>query len=99
MSRPYLYHYVDTFSRSHKLSQAITRKELDKLGFKVSSPATAWEHFGVNADTLVVVTNVPLTSSKTYVHVVATSNTDAPAKNWAAATMKALKKSKLVLID
>jgi hypothetical protein len=99
MSRPYLYHYTNAFSRSHELSQAIARKELDKAGFEIASKPAAWEHFAVNADTIVVVTNVPLSSSKTYVHVLATSNTDAPAKKWSAQIMEAIKKSKMVLID
>ena len=46
-----------------------------------------------------VVTNVPLSASKTYVHVLATSNASAPAKKWAAAIQKAITESKLVLID
>jgi hypothetical protein len=99
MARPYLYHYASTFTRSHKLSQLIARKELDKAGFEISSAATAWEHFAVNADTLAMVTNVPLSASKTYVHVVATSNANASAKKWAAAIYKAIKESKLQLID
>jgi len=99
MARPYVYHYATAFTRSHKLSQAIARKELDKAGFEISSAAAAWEHFATNADTIVVVTNVPLSASKTYVHVLATSNTNAPAEKWAAAINKAIKESKLQLID
>jgi hypothetical protein len=45
------------------------------------------------------VTNVPLSSSKTYVHVLATSNTDAPAKKWALEINRAITESKLQLID
>ena len=99
MGKPYVYHYKTAFTRSHKLSQAIARKELDKAGFEIASAATAWEHFATNADTIMVVTNVPLSASKTYVHVLATSNADAPAKKWAAAVQKAITESKLVLID
>ena len=99
MSRPYLYHYANAFSRSHKLSQAIARKELDKAGFGISSAPAAWEHFATNADTIVVVTNVPLSSSKTYVHVLATSNTDGPAKKWAAEINRAITESQMQLID
>jgi hypothetical protein len=40
-----------------------------------------------------------LHSSKTCVHVVATSNASAPAKKWAAAIQKAIKESKLQLFD
>ena len=58
MSRPYVYHYANAFARSHKLSQAIARKELDKAGFGISSTPAAWEHFATNADTIVGVTNV-----------------------------------------
>ena len=99
MARPYVYHYAKAFTRSHKLSQAIARKELDKAGFEIASAATAWEHFATNADTIMVVTNVPLSPSKTYVHVLATSNAEASAKKWAAAIQKAITDSKLVLID
>jgi hypothetical protein len=56
-----------TFSRSHELSQAIARKELDKAGFEISSAPAAWEHLYVNADNTVVITNVPLSPSKFYV--------------------------------
>ncbi len=99
MARPYVYHYAKAFTRSHKLSQAIARKEIDKAGFTLASAPAAWEHFATNADTIVVVTNVPLSASKTYVHVLATSNTSAPAKKWAAAIQKAIKESKMVLFD
>jgi len=99
MARPYVYHYASAFARSHKLSQAIAGKELDKAGFEISSAPAAWEHFATNADTIAVVTNVPLSASKTYVHVLASSNTEAPAKKWAAAIMKAITESKLQLID
>ena len=37
MARPYVYHYAKAFTRSHKLSQAIARKELDKAGFEIAS--------------------------------------------------------------
>ncbi len=96
---PYLYHYVSDFRRSHTLSQGIARKELDKAGFKIVSVPAAWEHVAVNGDTFVVVTNVPLSSSQTYVHVIATSNADASAKKWAAQIMEAIKNNKMVLLD
>jgi hypothetical protein len=99
MSRPYLYNFASSFSRSHERSQAIARKELDEAGFAISSTRAAWEHVAVNADTIIVVTNVPLSPSKTYVHVIATSNADAPAKKWATQIMQAIKDSKMVLID
>jgi hypothetical protein len=99
MSRPYLYHHAGAFSRSHALSQAIARKELDKAGFEVSSTPAAWEHFAANADTLIVVSVVPLSPSKTYVHVVATSNTEVSAKKWSAQIMDAIKESKMVSFD
>ena len=72
---------------------------LDKAGFEIASAPAAWEHFATNADTIMVVTNVPLSPSKTYVHVLATSNASAPAKKWAAAIQKAITESKLQLID
>jgi len=55
------------------------KKGLDKRG-------TA----GANADTIVVVNNVP-SPSKTWVHVIAMSDMDAPAKKWAAQIMEAIK--------
>jgi len=97
--RPYLYHYVKSFSRSLNLSREISRKELHEAGFEISSKPTAWEQFGVNADTLALATSVPLSASKTYVHVIATSNTESSAKHWAAELMKSINESKLVLID
>ena len=98
MARPYLYHYAQAYTRSHKLSQAIARKELDKAGFAIASAPAAWERFTTNAYTIAVVTNVPLAASKTYVHVLATSNASAPGKKWAAAIHKAIKESKLTLM-
>jgi hypothetical protein len=99
MSRPYLYHYTGAFSRSYELPQAIARSELDRPGFEITSTAATWEHFAVNPDTIVVITNVRLSSNRIYVHVRATSNTDAPAKNWSAQIMEAIKKSKMVSFD
>ena len=99
MARPYVYHYAKAYARSHKLSQAIARKEIDKAGFAISSAPAAWEHFATSADTIVVVTNVPLSTSKTYVHVLATSNANAPAKKWAATIHEAINDSKMQLID
>ena len=99
MSRPYLYHYAAALGKSHALAMAITRKELDATGFDLHSTPLAWEQVALNADTIVVATCVPLSSSKTYVHVSAASNTDASAKKWAADIMKRIKESKMVLID
>src|SRR5262245_12740294 len=97
--RPYLYHYVSAFKRSHGLSQGIARSELSKAGFTMLSEPAAWEHVATNAETIAVVSNVPLSASKTYVHVLVTANTDAPAKKWAAAIMKAIQESKMTLLD
>jgi hypothetical protein len=81
MSGPSLYHNAAVLSRS----DADTRTALQKRGFEGAyKNAELWEHFAFNADTLVVVTNVPLSSSQTYVHVIATSNTDGLADYWAA---------------
>ncbi|TAH37106.1 MAG: hypothetical protein EYC70_08995 [Planctomycetota bacterium] len=97
--RPYLYHYAAALAKSHKLCLAITRKELHTADFESSSKASAWEQFAFNADTLVLVTCVPLSSNKTYVHVLATSNGNAAAKKWAAHFMTKIKNSKMVMID
>jgi hypothetical protein len=99
MARPYLYHQAAAFSRSEELSNAIARKELHDAGFQELSKPAVWEHVGVNADTIAVVTCAPLQPGKTYVHVVATSLADAPAKKWATELMKQIKESKLVLTD
>jgi hypothetical protein len=85
MSRPSLYHYVAVLPRSHADTQTDTRIALQKRGFEGAyQNADAWEHFAFNADTLVVVTNVPLSPNQTYVHVIATSNTDGLAAYWSA---------------
>jgi hypothetical protein len=90
MSRPYLFHYASSFSRSHNLSMAISRTELHKAGFELSSAPAAWEQFAINADTLVIVTSV---------HVVATSNLEESAKGWSARIMQAIKQSGMVMMD
>jgi hypothetical protein len=97
--RPYLYHAAAALSKSHELLMAISRKELDKAGFENPSKPVAWEQFAFNADTLVMVTAVPLAEGRTYVHVVATSAADAPAKFWASDIMSRIKRSKMVLFD
>ena len=97
--RPYLFHYAVALAKSHELSTAITRKELHSAGFEELSKPAAWEHFAANADTVVVATCVPLSPAKTYVHVLATSNSEASAKKWAAALIKKVKDSKMVLFD
>ena len=71
----------------------------NKAGFGISSTPAALEHFATNADTIVVVTNVPLSQSKTYVHVLATANTDGPTKKWAIEINRAINESKMQLID
>ena len=85
MSRPSLYHNAAVLSRSDADTQTDTGIALQKRGLEGAyKNAELWEHFAFNADTLVVVTNVPLSSSQTYVHVIATSNTDGLADYWAA---------------
>jgi hypothetical protein len=97
--RPYLYHQAVALAKSHKLCMAIVRKELDKAGFELASKPAYWEQFAYNSDTLVMVTSVPLSESKTYVHVVATSNAEPSAKKWSADLMTNIKNSKLTLLD
>jgi hypothetical protein len=77
---------------------AITRKELDDAGFELSSTPVAWEQFATNADTLVMVTCVPMTS-QTYMHIIATSESDAAANQGASDIMTRIKDSKMTLID
>ena len=85
MSRPSLYHYATVLSRSHADTQTDTRIALGERGFEGAyQNGNLWEHFAFNNDLLVVVTNVPLSPSQTYVHVIATSNADGLAAYWAA---------------
>ena len=84
MSRPSLYHYVTVLPKSHADAQTDTRIALQKRGFEGAYLDDLWEHFAFNAETLVLVTNVPLSPSQTYVHVIATSNNDGLAAYWAA---------------
>jgi hypothetical protein len=92
MSRPSLYHYVTVLSRSHDDTQFDTRRALENTGFEGAyQNPNAWEHFAFNADTLVVVTNVPLSPGQTYVHVIATSNTDGSAAYWSIQLMEWIK--------
>jgi hypothetical protein len=97
--RPYLYHHPVALAKSHKLCMAIIRKELDKAGFELGSKPVYWEQFAYNADTLVLVIAVPMSASKTYVDVSATSNVQASAKKWAADLFDAIKNSKMTLLD
>jgi hypothetical protein len=99
MSRPYLYHYYGTLPRSEDHSRSIAWKEVQKAGFTTPSKYMDWHYFFANADTLVVISNVPVSESETHVHVIATSNTDAPAKKWALELFNKIKDSKLVPID
>lgn len=95
----YLYHYFATFPRSHGHSRSIAWKEVQDAGFATSSHLADWHYFFYNPDTLVVVSNVPLSESETHVHVVATSNADEPAKQWALTLFNRIKDSTLVAID
>jgi len=54
--------------------------------------------FAVNADTLVVVTNMLFSLGQTYVRGIASSNTETSAKKWSAAIMRAIVQSKMVSI-
>ena len=99
MSRPYVYHYANAFARSHKLSQAIARKELDKAGFGISSTPAAWGALRNQRRHDRRRDERPVIASKTYVHVLATANADGPAKKWATEINPAINESKMQLID
>jgi hypothetical protein len=99
VARPYLYHYSATFPRSEEHSRSIAWKEVQDAGFETPSKYMDWHYFFFNADTLAVVSNVPVSESETHVHVVATSDTDEPAKTWAMDLFNKIKNSKLVAID
>jgi len=96
--RPYLYQSAIAVEKSHQLSMSIIRKELNTLGFENGSSPTAWEQLGVNSDTLVVLTCVPLSASRTYIHVTATSNNEASSKHWHAEVKDRIENSKMVLM-
>jgi hypothetical protein len=96
--RPYFYYATESFTRSQQLSIGVARKVLHDEGFKIGN-TVKWEQFGDNADTLVLVTSVPLSASKTYVSVIASSNNQASAQMWAPRIMQAIEKSKMVTID
>lgn len=99
VGRPYLYYYTASIAKSHRLSLAITRNEMHAAGFESSSKSTAWEQFGVKGDTLLMVNCVPLSESRTYVQVLATSNSNASAKKNAEEIMDRINKSKLEFFD
>jgi hypothetical protein len=97
--RPYLYHFTTALSKGHGLVMSIVRKELDKAGYENPSKPSAWEQFAFDDDTLVVVTAVPVSDGRTYVHVIATSNSGDAAERGARDVMKRIKASKMVLLD
>jgi len=83
---------ADFSSRSVKLLQSVAQDKLTKAGFRIeAASAGSWEKVGANADAVVVVLTVPLSPSKTYVHVIAMSDMDASAKKWAAQIMEGIK--------
>ena len=96
---PYLYHWFDSFPRSEAHSRSIAWKEVQDAGFQAHSSYNEWHYFFTNPDTLVLVSNVPLSPSNTHVHVVATSDNDQSANMWAADLMKRIRESKLTPID
>jgi len=53
---PYVYHYATELAKSHKHLMAIVPKELDKLGFKISSKPNQWEKYAYNDMAIVVAT-------------------------------------------
>jgi len=89
----YWYDYgADFSSRDLRLAQLIAQDKLTKAGFRIeSAPPGSWEKEAANAGTVVVVLTVPLSPNKTYVHVIAMSDMDGPAKKWAAQIMEAIK--------
>src|SRR5262249_9093235 len=66
---------------------------LQSQGFQRTSVPAAWEHFGVDAN-VIVITKVPLSPSKACRHVPATSNADAPAKKAAGQSWRQSKRVK-----
>lgn len=99
MALPSLYHWFDSFARSHRHSQSIAWKEVQDAGFQPHSSFADWCYAFTNDDTWVVVSNVPMSPSQTHVHVTATSNDDASAKRWAADLMAKIRQSRLTPID
>jgi len=99
MSLPSLYHWYSTFQRSHVLSQSIAWSVPQKAGFTPQSGVKDWCRVFTNSDTWLSVSCVPLSSSSTHVHVLATSTNDASAKRWAEEIMRQIRESKMVLFD
>lgn len=98
-ARPYLYYFSFTVAKSHPHLRNVVRKQLHDAGFESSSPPAGWEHFGVNADCLLLLTVVPLPDGKTYVQVVATSATEGPAKHWSGEMANRVKNDTSVSFD
>jgi hypothetical protein len=65
---------------------------LQKHGFTLSSPNSAWEQFGFNTDTLILISSVSLPSGQTYVQVLATSNNKSSAEAWPNELITAIEK-------
>lgn len=99
MALPALYHWFDTFPRSHRHAQSIAWKEVQDAGFQTHSKIADWCYVFTNGDTWAVVSNVPTSPSSTAVHVVATSNNNDSAKKWAAHLMDRIRASRLTPID
>jgi hypothetical protein len=97
--RPYYSLAAVAFNRKIDYSVAVSRDELKRLGFDNLSGPNAWEQVAVNADSIVFVTSVPLSSKKTYVQVIATSNTEASAKRWRSQIMEAIQRPHITIID
>ena len=77
----------------------VSRYDFRELVLQNSSNSKAWERRAFNAEAVVLVTNVPLAPGKTYVQVLATSDTEASAKKWKSKIMKAIKETGLTKID
>ena len=80
--RPHLYYSAFLVTKGQAHLRNVLRKQLASAGFESSSAPASWEQFGFNADCLLLLTCVPQSDGRTYVHVVATSSADGPAKYW-----------------
>ncbi|CAN5809029.1 MAG: hypothetical protein H0T66_09015 [Geodermatophilaceae bacterium] len=99
MSRPYLYFNAFVLAKGHELVRNVVRKQLRDAGFASDSQAGLWEQFGYNDDTLAQLTSVPLPDGRTYVQLVTTASTDAPAKHWMQELASRIQNDKSVPFD
>jgi len=91
--RPYIFHCAMPLQRTHKLALDMARKELERAGFELHSPASDWEQYANNDDTQAVATIVDRGGREVYVHVLCSANSEASAGRWAKELLRNIEKS------